>query len=463
MPNGVETEALALHESMSLAVEEGATTIFDSDNTVPVHIIRPGVGKGRGRHLYEASMLRANAHKFVNWRMFVDHLSPEARKAAGGLPRKVRDLGGRITEAWWDPNVPADPQKGYGQGAVVGKARPVRWMRELIEDDPALVEASISAQATSVKPVHHGGQRVWMVEGIEDRGSVDWVTEAGAGGRVAPLIESSYASEEAVEMALLESMSDEEFVEYVREQRPSLNIAEADGDGDGGDGDGGDIDPAVQKLIDKGMSRKQAEAFAKNKKTDESADQEGDMPLTKEQLQEALSPEILAEALDTEAIQVAIDARVRTALSEDRALANAERDAVIDRQWELRDLRDSAHQLIAESRLPESWQENLKARFALREDRSPTPDLDVVDDIDGDGAVTKSAAEKLREAVEGACKEERRKLAEVAPTRVRGQGAGSVQEGEDGDKSDLPPGELGYHRTLLAEAGIDFDKAYEGV
>lgn len=465
----VDQEALHLSESISLAIEEGATSIFDSDGCVPVHIIRPGIGKGRGRHLYEANMLSQNAHKFRGWRMYVDHQSPEARRAAGGLPRSVRDLGGRIVEARWDPNVPADPSRGYGQGAVVGRAKPVKFIRELIEDDPALVEASISASATGVRPVNHSGQRVWMVEGISDRGSVDWVTEAGAGGRVAPLIEASYSSEEAVEMALLESMSDDEVREWLKNERPSL-IAEADDDkkdaGADDDEPDGDGDDEVKKLVAKGMSQKQAESFARNTKhkAQEAADQEGDMPLTAEQLQEALaeSPEILANALKTDAVQAAINGSIQEALAAERELQEAERDALINRQWELRDLRDEAHALIAESRLPDGWQEGLKSRFTLRPDRTPTAELDVVDDIDGEGKVTKSASQKLQEAVLEACKVERRRLAEVAPTRVRGQGASQLNEG-DGEEQGEPSGEPGFHRTLLAEAGIDYDKAYEGI
>lgn len=464
------TRALELSESVSLAVEEGATTPFDSEGCCPIHIIRPGVGRGRGRHLYEATMLSQNAHKFVGWRMYVDHQSPEARRAAGGLPRSVRDLGGRIVEARWDPNVPADPQRGYGQGAVVGRARPVPFIRDLIKNDPALVEASISASATGVRPVQHQGQRVWMVEGISDRGSVDWVTEAGAGGRVAPLIESSYSSEEAVEMALLESMSDDEVLEFLRSERPGLKLAvdeskndpDNDGDNDADASDDPDEDgmgnPAVRKLVKGGMPLKKAMA-----QVSEAAQKEGDVEITAEQLQEALSsnPDLLVEALG-ERIQNVIDSRVENALREESLAQQAERDAVIDRQWELRDLRDEAHGMITESRLPESWQEGLRARFTLREDRTPTPELDVVDDIDDEGTVTKAAADKLREAVEEACKVERQRLAEVAPTRVRGQGPGSLKEGEEAG-ADEKRTDNGFDRALLSEAGIDFDKAYEGV
>lgn len=436
-PAGTEApvEALHLSESISLAIEEGATSIFDASGCVPVHIIRPGVGKGRGRHLYEAGMLSRNAHKFEGWRMYVDHQSPEARKAAGGLPRSVRDLGGRIVEAKWDASVPADPVRGYGQGAVVGRARPVPFIRELIENDPALIEASISASATGVKPVNHDGQRVWMVEGISDRGSVDWVTEAGAGGRVAPLIEASYSSEEAVEMALLESMSDEEVTAFLRESRPHLVVTEAE------------VEAEVEDNKDEKSKLNESE--------------EDDMALTPEALQEALAahPEVLVSVLNETNLAEIIDARVEEALSAEREIASAERDAHIARQWELRDLSDTARKLITESKLPDTWQESLSTRFSLREDRTPTPELDVVDDVDDDGKLTKSAAEKLRESVTTAIDTERAKLREVAPTRVRGQGAAQPKEGEEAVQKSQST-EKPYYAQILEEAGVNVEQAY---
>ena len=127
-------------------------------------------------------------------------------------------------ESYWDGNVPADESKGFGQGAVVGWSLPTPFIRDLAENDPELVEASISANATGVQPTMRDGRRAWLVEGIEDHGSVDWVTEAGAGGRVVQLMEAAYKEDG---MSLLENMTDEEFVAYVEEVRPHL-LAEAD-------------------------------------------------------------------------------------------------------------------------------------------------------------------------------------------------------------------------------------------
>jgi hypothetical protein len=188
---------------------------------------------------------------------------------------------------------------------------------------------------------------------------------------------------------------------------------------------------------------------------------EGDMEITAEQLQEALSsnPDLLVEALGG-SLQTVIDARVQEALQDERIVQEAERDAVMDRQWELRDLRDTAYKMIAESKLPDTWREGLQERFTLREDRTPTAELDVVDDIDAEGKVTKTATEKLRESVETACNAERRRLAEVAPTRVRGQGPGALKEGENADAGNQPAAETPYWKTVLSEASINPDTAF---
>lgn len=175
---------LELQESLA-----STPSALNADGTVDIHIIRPTVGQGLGNHKYTAEMLEANAGVFTGWKMYIDHQSEAAKKAAQGLPRSIRDLGGRILESRWDPNVPAEGR--FGQGAVVGTVKPVGQVKKLIEEDPELLEASIRARATDVHQGVENGQKVWVVEGINSSppGSVDWVSEGGAGGRVADLLE----------------------------------------------------------------------------------------------------------------------------------------------------------------------------------------------------------------------------------------------------------------------------------
>jgi hypothetical protein len=478
----VPAEALELRESITLA--EGA---LQPDGTIILDLIRPCVGKGRGRHLYTASMLQENAHKLAGWRMYVDHLSDEARRRLQGLPRSVRDLGGRVMESWWDGSVPADPSKGFGQGAVRGRAMPTPFIRELVENDPEIVQCSLNSHATGVKPIMEKGQRVWMVEGIEDKGSVDWVTEAGAGGRVVALMESAYDADEDQEATLLESLTDKEFVDYVRDTRPDLMLAlqeQAASDGDDDEAqDEAEFEALVKKFMRNGMPRAAAEKAAKKAQAkadvSESNDDSGggtpgaagteddSVEITADALREALDTDEGRAALFMVVNEIAptiVQELVEAQLEDEREVIRVEARADADRQIALRDMRDAAHEMIEAAGLPESFAAKVKAKYALVEGE-PSPALDVIDDVDEEGNVTKSASDKLRESVDAEIADARSLIASVSKTRVTGQGPKKQTElresadGEDDEPAPLPKdGALG---ALLAGAGFkDPDKVF---
>jgi hypothetical protein len=483
-------EALDLRESTSL-VEAGTTRaitrpdgsaiqlgfdrdgnpkdggIFDAEGRVPMFVIRPGIGRGRGRHLYEASMLESNAGKFNGWKMYVNHLSPEAKKAAGGLPRDVRDLGGRIVESWWDPSVPATER--FKQGAVRGMAKPTPFMAALIDHDPEIVEASISATATGVK---QGPDRTWIVEGIEDKGSVDWVTEAGAGGRVVSIMESAYEHDTEGRLALLASMDDGEFTDYLRGERPDVLTRLREAEAAEGDDEDEDEDDPTKKA-------------AKADDTQVRESEEDDMPITPEALAEALSSEetrnVLLEALDVDSLvesraneTIAVFLRdhfpaiLEEALEEERTLIRATSTAAADRRVQVERFRSKAHGLIESATtasgkpLPDAFKAQIKAKFDIAESGEPTPALNVVDEIGEDGEVTKKADDKLTEAVEAEIATARDLVAAVNPTRVRGQGpSGDGQEVQEEAKTGVRKG--GLMESFLQEAGFeDPSKVYEG-
>lgn len=182
--------------------------VFDADGTVGIAIIRPCVSRGKRLRglppIYTPEMLAENAGVFAGWLMYADHLS----EAAGDAPpdetvseevlrlleakgRSVRDLGGRILSSRWDPRfrAPYDDEYGYRPGAVVGRALPQPFIREMIEADPELLHVSINAYPKGARPgaaPWDRSQRGMLVEGILTRppGSVDWVPRGGAGGRV---------------------------------------------------------------------------------------------------------------------------------------------------------------------------------------------------------------------------------------------------------------------------------------
>lgn len=407
-------DALRLQEAIA-----SPTSPLGEDGTVVINIIRPTVGLGKGRHLYEANMLQEYAHVFgehledgekvPGWRMFADHEASSAIKAREGLPRPIQHMGGRIEESWWNPDVPAEGR--FGQGAVQGRVRPVGMVRKLLEEDPQILEASINAEATGVHPGHADGQHVWVVEGIQNGGSVDWVSEGGAGGRVVELMEAMVADyEESDEpLAVLEALTDDELRDYVTSKRTGL----LEGAGE------------------------------------ESKSPEGGDKLDPNELKEALSdPDSgVKELLDT-----LVEARVREGQDEIRAEAKAE----ADRQVQLRDMRDDAERMIEATDLPESWKKDLAGKFTLLEGK-PTPGLDQHDEVDDEGEVTKSAKDFLTEAVEAEIEKQRKLLAEAAPTRIEGQGGSGEGDGGEAAGAEETP----FYKEYLQEAGIkDPDKAY---
>lgn len=497
-------EALELHEGISLLeaasssfvtrpdgtrIELGydmngdakAGGVFDAQGRVPLHVIRPGIGKGRGRHLYEAAMLSRDAGKFTGWKMYANHLSPEAKKAANGLPRDVRDLGGRVQESWWDASVPANPAAGHDAGGVMGMVRPVKFIRELIDDDPELVEASISAQATAVQPITRDGQRVWLVEGIRDRGSVDWVTEAGAGGRIAPLLQESYADDEDVQTALLESMSDDFLREHLKEHRPTFLqeagtsvVEEAKDDKKGKD------DEKVAELMKKGLpeaAARKAAAKSSEALTETIETPGGDVAdITPEALAEALkaNPTLIVEALtESGEGQVFITSLVEAKLEEERDTLRAESKADTDRAFELARMEREAHGLIRESKLPDTWQDALIEKFSIDEANAPAPALDVVAKVGEDGKVEKPAIEVLREAVTSEIDSERVKLREASTTRIRPAVALAEtkatttkvdKDGKEIEEAVVKTGEKPFWASFLEENGIeDPESAYTSV
>jgi hypothetical protein len=445
----VTAEDLELREASVALVEsaEGGSPVAP-DGTVTMRVIRPGVGRGRGKHLYEAKMLEANAGKFTGWKMYVNHLSPEAKRAMGGLPRDVRDLGGRILESWWDPTVPEVPGR-FKAGAVMAKAKPTPFIRELIDNDPEIVEASISATATGVKPGQADGQRVWVVEGIEDRGSVDWVTEAGAGGRVVSLMEAAMDADADGTLALLASMTDDEFRGLLRE-RPDLVEALRENPNP-------DSKPAVEEAED--MPNITPEML-----TEALADED-----TRDALLEALDLDSYVAGLVHSVVTNNLPRLVEAAVEAERDVIRATARADADRRVQIEQFRATAHGLIESTRLPDPLKDRLRDEFNVVEGE-PTSALDVIDKLDGDGKVEKPASAVLRESVEARIAQEGELVASLRPTRVRGQGpsAGSIQEGDPQPGEARKQGEI--TSGLLQEAGfgevdpwaVDSPKALQG-
>jgi hypothetical protein len=160
----------------------------------------------------------------------------------------------------------------------------------------------------------------------------------------------------------------------------------------------------------------------------------------------------------------------------DSVLTDAKADA--ERNIKLRDMRDAAAAIVRESKLPEAFQKKVLGEFALTE-AGPTPKLDQIDEIDGEGKVVKSAEDKVREAVEAEIADARELLAAASPTQVRGMGAAAPVreaeeggdkggEGEDGEgkKKRKPTTGSELNDEFLREARVpedELDELYDGI
>jgi hypothetical protein len=182
------TDAIvSLCESGRVARSDKAT------REVIVDIIEAGMGNARDRRMYPAEVLAKSAKVFEGARMFADHLTPDMEKRLSGLPRSIRDLTGRIKEAWWNPN-----GGKHGRGAIQGRVSvSAPWLWEMIEHDPDLLELSINAVGKTRFADGEDGSPVSLVEAITRCHSLDWVAQAGAGGRVLELVEAAFRNESA--------------------------------------------------------------------------------------------------------------------------------------------------------------------------------------------------------------------------------------------------------------------------
>jgi len=210
-----ELDGDTLVESETRVIVPSSGRMFDADGRMKVSVIRPCISKGRRLRglspIYTPQMLEANAAVFTGWPMYQDHLMEQAVEdlaeellEMGGedllaslqeRARQIKDLGGRVVESYWNPDLtfPDDADYGFQKGGVEAIVIPQPGIRKMLEADPEILNVSINAYPTGGKAgtTPWGGERGLLIEGIRRKpmGSVDWVFRGGAGGR--PLLQES--------------------------------------------------------------------------------------------------------------------------------------------------------------------------------------------------------------------------------------------------------------------------------
>lgn len=182
------------------------SAFVDENGMVKLQLIRAGWGNKRDNHYYPAKTLERDYKIFEGQKMYCDH--PTALEEKQRPERSLRDWVATIKEVWAE------------DGIVWGKAKVhAQWFRELIAEAGEEIGVSLNALG-DVRKGEIGGRRGGIVEALIS-GSADFVTQAGAGGRVAALYESA-RKEDAT---MFDTMTDEEILAGLKESRESVITA----------------------------------------------------------------------------------------------------------------------------------------------------------------------------------------------------------------------------------------------
>lgn len=380
------------------------------DGTIKLAIIRPCMSRGRKvmnlPPVYTPRMLERCAGVFKGWPQYMDHLTEGMVEAVKRRNRSISELGGRITESYWDPKLrlPDDDDYGYRPGGVVGVSIPQPAIRSMLEADPEILQVSIHGWPTGARPgpvPWDPSKRGALIEGISPtpRGSVDWVVRGGAGGRVLQedeeralaLVEAFYDSPQAERHPQgdetvkpnFNEMSDDEIREWLEENHPDVYAA----------------------LTEDASAKVPAPAATTPAVSAVPAD-----TVTRDDVIAAV-----AEA-ETRLIE-----SFRTVLTERDAAAEDRAGEIIQEREHQRELRDVAHEMIRTADgLTPGWRAQLREAYAVLPS-GPTPALLV------EAADDKSDEDVLREDVTARIEHALGLIRESAGTpTVRGQGTAST-------------------------------------
>lgn len=185
-----------------LKVKEAAEKDASKRELVAV-LIEEGISVTKNRY-YPATALKEAAPLFAGLKNFIDHPTNEEERAKP--ERSINDWVSTIKESW------------YEDGKIMGKIYVHdSWFWEKIQDPVFRENIGLSINANGKRTIKEvGGKPMEVIEKIFAPKSVDWVTEPGARGRVAHLLESNNQGENNMEA--LKTVK----LEEVKSARPDL-------------------------------------------------------------------------------------------------------------------------------------------------------------------------------------------------------------------------------------------------
>lgn len=176
-------EPAAIHETVTEAIREAPT---GSPATVDVQIIQAGWNRSGSRY-YPAEVLARDVPKVypVGTHMYLDH--PTATEEAEQPERSVTRLAAVLTEA---------PYTNDGGRTMRARARIFAPHRDFVSEAWRDIGVSINGDGEG-QWGERDGRHGLIIEALTYGRSVDFVTKAGAGGRILQLLESAMAMREA--------------------------------------------------------------------------------------------------------------------------------------------------------------------------------------------------------------------------------------------------------------------------
>jgi hypothetical protein len=233
-------------------------------------------------------------------------------------------------------------------------------MEALVRKVPEVIRGSLNTQATNKKLAERNGRKGWVVEGFDadpETSSFDLVTKAGAGGRVRSVLEALYDDRNAPDGHTTgEPMSQTEILEALKSEDGKRTIAEI-----------------VAESVSAGVTAALAETLP------------AALQQERQNIQESVREEIGGAH------------RLRTLAAEAKGIIEAAKG------------------------LPESAKTQLLARYGVTvaddDSVAASPSLSVIEAVlDGQGTVTKSATDVLKERVEADIEDFRTVIREASPT-----------------------------------------------
>lgn len=428
------SEGLLVEAGEARVVVPTKGKVFEEDGTCKIAIIRPCVSRGRRIRglppIYSPTMLAENAQVFTGWLMYMDHLTERIVEMLQERGRSIRELGGRVTKSWYDPEFVAeyDEDYGYVKGAIVGRALPQPAIRSMLEADPDILHVSINAYPTGVKagnPPWAPAVKGMLIEGIRAKpeGSVDWVPRGGAGGRVL-------------------KESEEQMIGLLETYYGGLAVTPRDPGYDLGEMKPDFTKMTRTELLESLRSDNPDLARELGLSEDSSGTPTTAAPPAASTALPALTEAALEEKLaERDALW---EGRLR-----DKDVELEERAAeLLSEREQARSFERIAHGMIEKSGLKAAWQADLKRRYSILPS-GPTVALMPQPLMEGDGQVAKTAEEVLRESVKADLEHAAELIAESTGRRPTVTGLGGGNAGAE--KTEAP--RRSAFRDFLRESG----------